>query len=166
MSSVASYTTTTVRPHSALEPWTRLPHTSRKERLVPFSPVPHRALRKYLSLRERFAQADQDASFITPEGRRMSRDALTHVFKRLGRRGGIPRLHPHLLRHSVAVAAIMNGAGQFAPKRILSYPNPNTTDHYVDFAQQHLAEWHRQFSPMARVNERKAQAQKQGKRRA
>ena len=137
----------------------------RKERLVPFSPATQRALRKYLTLREQFALDGQDAVFISPEGQRLTRDALTHAIKRLGRKAGIPRLHPHLLRHSAAVAAIMNGADQFALKRILGHSQLSTTDQYVDFAQQHLAARHKQFSPMSRVNERRTHAPKPRKRR-
>jgi integrase/recombinase XerD len=137
----------------------------KKDRLVPFSPATHRALRKYLNLRERFAADGQNALFISPEGQRLTRDALTHAMKRLGRRAGIPRLHPHLLRHSAAVAAIMNGADQFALKRILGHSQLSTTDQYVDYAQQHLAERHKQFSPMARINERRVRPSKPTKKK-
>lgn len=130
----------------------------KKERLVPFSPTTQRALRKYLTLRDRYALDGVGALFINAEGHRLTVSGLTQAVKRLGKRAGIPRLHPHLLRHSAAVAAIMNGADQFALKRILGHSQLSTTDVYVDYAQQHLAERHKQFSPMARVNERRAQA--------
>ncbi len=73
----------------------------------------------------------------------------------VGRRAGIPRLHPHLLRDSAAVAAIMNGANQFELKRILGHSTLSTTDSYMDYPQQHLAQQHRRFSPMAKVEERR-----------
>lgn len=133
----------------------------RKERLVPFSPATQRALRKYLTLREPFTLDGNEALFISPEGQRLTRNALTHAVKRLGDRAGIPRLHPHLLRHSAAVAAIMNGADQFSLKRILGHSQLSTTDVYMDYAQQHLADRHKQFSPMARINERRLSASRQ-----
>ncbi len=89
----------------------------------------------------------------------MTRDAVTHAFRRLGRRADIPRLHPHLLRHSAAVAAIMNGANQFELKRILGHSTLSTTDGYMDYAQQHLAQQHRRFSPMSQVNERRLRSE-------
>jgi site-specific recombinase XerD len=138
----------------------------KKERLVPFSPVTQRALRKYLTLREPYALDGQEALFISARGARLTRDAVSHAVKHLGQRAGIPRLHPHLLRHSAAVAAIMNGANQFELKRILGHAQLATTDGYMDYAQQHLAEQHKRFSPMARVNERRATTvRKQKKRR-
>ena len=138
----------------------------RKERLVPFSPTTQRTLRKYVTLRDQFALDGNDALFIGVDGHRLTVGALDQAIKRLGERAGIPRLHPHLLRHSAAVAAIMNGADQFALKRILGHSQLSTTDQYVDYAQQHLAERHKQFSPMARVNERRAAAPKAGAARA
>ena len=130
----------------------------KKERLVPFSPTTQRALRKYLTLRERYALDGGEELFISTEGHRLTVHGLNQAVKRLGQRAGIPRLHSHLLRHSAAVAAVMNGADQFALKRILGHSQLSTTDVYVDYAEQHLAERYKQFSPMARVNERRAQA--------
>lgn len=138
----------------------------KEERFVPFSAVTHRILRKYTEYRETWAPKDQEALFITSEGRRLDRHAASAVIKRLGQRAGIPRLHAHLLRHSAAVAALMNGADQFALKRILGHKQLSTTDGYVDYAREHLAEQHRRFSPMARVNERRVRMRPPaGKRR-
>lgn len=136
----------------------------KKERLVPFSPETHKALRKYLALREPFANGS-DALFIGADGQRMTRDAVTHAVKRLGKRAGIPRLHPHLLRHSAAVAAIMNGANQFELKRILGHSQLATTDGYMDYAQQHLAQQHRHFSPMSKVTVQRTPTLKRDKKR-
>jgi len=132
----------------------------KQERLVPFSPTTQRALRKYLTLRERFAFDDTEALFINVDGRRLTPGALNQAVKRLGIRAGIPRLHPHLLRHSAAVTMVMNGGDQFALKRILGHSQLSTTDGYMDYAQQHLAERHRQFSPMSKINERRTATSK------
>ncbi len=127
----------------------------RKERLVPFGPVVHKALRRYIALREPFAAEEAEALFITPEGRRLAPNALTLAIKRLGKRVGIPRAHPHLFRHSSAVAAVLSGANQFELKRILGHTQLSTTDGYMDYAQQHLAQRHKAFSPMAKISERR-----------
>ncbi len=130
----------------------------KKERLVPFGPATHRALRRYLVLRERFAPDGQDAVFISADGHQVTRDAITHAIKRLGQRVGIPRLHPHLFRHSAALAALLNGASQFDLKRMLGHTQLATTDGYVEQLEQMMGEQHRKFSPMARVNERRSRA--------
>ncbi len=49
----------------------------------------------------------------------------------------------------------MNGGDQFGLKRILGHSTLATTDGYMDYAQQHLAEQHKRFSPMSKVNERR-----------
>ncbi len=126
----------------------------KKERLVPFSRVTHRALHKYIELRAKFAIDGVKTFFITTDGQPLTVNGMRHALKRLGIRAGVPRLHPHLLRHSAAVASIMNGANQFELKRILGHTQLSTTDGYMDYAQQHLAEQHRQFSPMERLNHR------------
>lgn len=137
----------------------------KKERLVPFGPAVHKALRRYLALRESFVGEQPQAIFITREGQRLTTNALSHMIKRLGQRVGIPRAHPHLFRHSAAVAAVMNGANQFELKRILGHTQLSTTDGYMDYAQQHLAERHRRFSPMAKMSERRLPSKLQKKRR-
>lgn len=45
---------------------------------------------------------------------------------------------------------MMNGANQFELKRSVGHAQLATTDGYMDYAQQHLAEQHKRFSPMAR----------------
>lgn len=136
-----------------------------KERWVPFGPATYRALRKYLTMRAEYADSDCDALFLGKNRRRMNRGALTQVIKRLGVRAGIPRLHPHLLRHSSAVAYIMNGGDQSSLKRILGHEQLSTTDMYLDYAQQHLADQHKRFSPMGQVSEYVNSTSITGKRR-
>jgi site-specific recombinase XerD len=130
----------------------------RKERLVPFGPAVHKALRRYITLRESFVRDETQTLFITHDGRRLVPNALTLAVKRLGKKVGVPRAHPHLFRHSAAVAAVMNGANQFELKRILGHTQLGTTDGYMDYAKQHLAQRHRTFSPMAKISERRASA--------
>lgn len=124
----------------------------KKERIVPFSPETHKALRRYLKIRDATSEHNPQAFFVTRRGSRMRANPTTQEIKRLGKKAGIPRLHPHLLRHSSAVAYVMNGGDQFALKRILGHTQLSTTDLYMDYAQQHLAQQHQRFSPMARVD--------------
>ncbi len=137
----------------------------KKQRLVPFSRETQRALRKYLQHRPRFAVEGSTALFITPEGQRLTVNGMRHALKRLGVRTGIERLHPHLLRHSAAVAAVLNGASQFELKRMLGHEELSTTDVYMDLTEQMLADQHKKFSPMAKVNMRRATMPRATKKR-
>lgn len=124
---------------------------------MPFGAATHRALRKYLLLREPFAVDGEPAVFINTRARRLSDDATYHLIKRLGERAGIPRLHPHLLQHSAAVAYIMNGSSPFERKRMLGHKQLSTIDFYMEMAEAQLSQQHKKFSPMGKVNERRAQ---------
>ncbi len=137
----------------------------KKERLVPFGLHTQRAIRKYLTYRSRFAAEDCTALFITMQGQRVAPNGVHHALKRLGERAGVPRIHPHLLRHSAAVASVLNGANQFEIKRMLGHSSLTTTDEYMDYATQHLADQHKKFSPMAKVNVRRAAMPRATKKR-
>ncbi len=136
----------------------------RKQRLVPFSPATHKALRKYAKLRADVVEGNTNAFFVSIKGTRVEANPTTQGLKRLGKKAGIPRLHPHLLRHSMAVSAIMNGANQFEIKRILGHTQLSTTDGYMDYAQQHLAQQHKRFSPMAKVDDGRTAKKPNGNR--
>ncbi len=128
----------------------------KKQRLVPFSRQTGRAIRKYLNHRPRFAVEECNALFITSEGQRLTVNGMRHALKRLGERAGVERIHPHLLRHSAAVAAVLNGASQFELKRMLGHEELSTTDVYMDMTEQMLADQHKRFSPMSKVNVRRS----------
>lgn len=126
---------------------------ARKERLVPFSQATYKAIRRYLVLRDQYVDDPTcDALFITRNRQRMRQNTITQLVKKLGKRAGIPRLHPHLLRHSAAVAYLLNGGDPHSLRRILGHSELSTTDVYTSFAQQHLAQQHAKFSPMSRVD--------------
>ncbi len=135
----------------------------RKERFVPFGPTAHRALRRYISFRATFAREapdpHADALFLTDEGDRLTYNALYLAVRRLGRRAGVPRVHPHLFRHSSAVAYLMNGGDLGSLKDILGHENITTTQVYLDYNATHLSEQHRKASPLARVRDRPSNLQ-------
>jgi integrase/recombinase XerD len=137
----------------------------KKDRFEPFSVATHRALRRYLVLRERFALDGQTALFISAAGDTITRGALTQAVKRLGKRAGIPHVHPHLFRHFAAIAALENGTSQSEVSRFLGHSQVGTTDIYLKHITKKMGERHRQFSPMARVNAQRAQATERSRKR-
>lgn len=76
-----------------------------------------------------------------------------------------PGCAPRQSRISLVRAIHNGGANQFELKRILGHAQLATTDGYMDYAQQHLAEQHKRFSPLARVNERRTAAASKPKKR-
>lgn len=125
---------------------------ARKQRTVPFSVTTRKALRKYLVHRHEFVgDVPCDAFFLSKDRGPLTPEGLTRVIKRFGDRAGVPRLHAHLLRHSMGVAYIMNEGNQHALKRILGHSQLSTTDIYVDLAERQLQTLHTRHSPMDRI---------------
>ena len=62
--------------------------------------------------------------------------ALDHAIKRMGKRAGILRLHPHLLRHTAACLHLMRHHDPFALKSLLGHTTLTMTQHYVAAVSQ------------------------------
>ncbi len=61
----------------------------------------------------------------------LSDKALNYLFLRLGRRSGVPRLHPHLLRHTYACRYLLAHRDPIALKTMLGHTTLAMTNHYV-----------------------------------
>lgn len=66
----------------------------------------------------------------------LSVGALDHAIKRMGKRAGVPRLHPHLLRHTAACLHLMRHRDPFALKSLLGHTTLAMTQHYVAAVSQ------------------------------
>jgi len=66
------------------------------------------------------------------EYRRMKVKAIQDVFWRLGETAKIPnKIHPHLLRHTVATTMLRNGSELSKIQKMLGHSSPNTTQIYA-----------------------------------
>ncbi len=139
---------------------------SRRERLVPFSIKTAKALRKYLVKRAEF-MADEacEALFVGKQRDRMVVGALTQVIKRHGVRVGIPRVSPHLFRHSFVTQFLINGGNTSAAGRIAGHSSIEVTDGYAGLVTHHLTALHAAHSPMRDVQERRAAMPRATKKR-
>jgi integrase/recombinase XerC/integrase/recombinase XerD len=119
------------------------------ERVVPLGRTASRAVLRYLEhyRLEPFIPGDKHL-FLTIDGRPMSRNAVGAMVKRVGRRSGIDRLHPHLLRHTFAVRYLINGGDVFTLQKILGHKSLEMTRRYVRLANVDILDKHRVFSPM------------------
>jgi site-specific recombinase XerD len=65
-------------------------------------------------------------------GQPLSANYVRHLFKRLARKAGIEkRVHPHALRHSMAVDLMQEGAALDVISGQLGHEHPSTTDAYL-----------------------------------
>jgi integrase/recombinase XerC/integrase/recombinase XerD len=121
-----------------------------KERIVPFGAATQKALWRYQQQFRPEAELD-DHFFRTLDGRPMRGETLRSIIKRLGERSGVPRLHPHLCRHTFATRYLINGGDVFSLQQILGHSTLEMVRRYVNLASAHVAVQHRKFSPMDHV---------------
>lgn len=106
-----------------------------KERVVPFGAFTASVLRTYIE--EKKSWCPPLASFfVTVDGDQISDDTLKDVFRRLKDRAQIPRLHPHLLRHTFATKYLSNGGDIYTLQRILGHATLDMVKKYLHLSNQ------------------------------
>lgn len=79
-----------------------------------------------------------------------SHEGVRTSFRRISDATGI-HLHPHKLRHSFAVAWILNGGDSFTLQAILGHESQEMTSQYVKIAGMDASSQHSRHSPGDRV---------------
>jgi site-specific recombinase XerD len=120
-----------------------------KERIVPFGAAAQKSLWRYIH-HIRPEPQQTDCVFLTMDGTPFTRDGFRSVINRVGRRAAVPRLHPHLCRHTFATRYLINGGDVFSLQQILGHTTLEMVRRYVRLASAHVAVQHRKFSPMDR----------------
>ena len=81
-----------------------------KERIVAFGTTCQRALLNYVRhWRVGNEREEGETLFLCIDGHPMGAEALRSLAERLSKTAGIPRLHPHLIRHTYATRFLLNG---------------------------------------------------------
>jgi len=108
----------------------------KKERVVPFGSNTKKALWRYvIHFRPEVVSSSGDYLFLTLEGNPLSTNAVKLLFKRWGRRAGVPRVHAHLCRHTFATNFLLYNCGDvFRLQLILGHTTLNMVSHYVHLA--------------------------------
>jgi len=120
-----------------------------KPRLVPLGCRAADRLRAWWPLRAQWAKRD-DAVFIGPTGRRLSRTTIWRRVKRYARTAGITQnVTPHMLRHSFATHLLDNGADLRAVQEMLGHADIGTTQIYTHVSTERLSSAHKTFHPRA-----------------
>lgn len=122
-----------------------------KERLVPFCATTKKALLRYFTTFRPQPGEGVNNFFLSAEGLPWRYSGLLQAIKRLGKAAGVPRLHPHLLRHTFAVNYLMNGGDVMTLKMILGHTSLEVTQIYMHLAETHVQLQHSKFSPVARL---------------
>lgn len=122
-----------------------------KERILPVGGKAISALKRWLSVRNQFANEQEAAVFVSQRGSRLSRRSIQARLARWGIRAGADqRLHPHLLRHSFASHMLESSGDLRAVQELLGHADIATTQVYTHLDFQHLARVYDQSHPRAR----------------
>ena len=124
-----------------------------KERIVAFGATCQRWVIHYAyHFRVEPEQPRVDNFFLSIDGFPMSSSALRSLTERLSRTAGVPRLHPHLLRHTYATQFLLNGGDVFLLKQNLGHSTLVMVENYVHMASREAALRSEGFSPLDRYD--------------
>ncbi len=128
-----------------------------KERIVSSGTNCQRALLNY-DQHYRFANQGQEAEtfFLCIDGHPMGAEGLRSLTERLSKSAGVPRLHPHLVRHTYATRFLLNGGNLFLLQQNLGHTSLTMVQRYVHIASQMAAVVSQGFSPLDRVQQPRA----------
>ena len=91
---------------------------------------------------------DQTPLFVKDTLIPLQQSTVKDLFRKLKTRAGIPRLRPHLLRHSFATRYLGHGGDIYSLQQILGHTSLEMTKRYVHLIPSALAVCHAQFSPL------------------
>ena len=120
----------------------RVTGKGRKQRTIPFGDELEAVLKHYIEVRNKQAERQEDALFITKKGKRISgNDVYMIVKENLSLVTTMKKRSPHVLRHSFATALLNHDAGLENVRLLLGHESIETTEIYT----------HATFEQMKRV---------------
>ena len=126
-----------------------------KERIVAFGANCLKALSNYANhYRMENEEQKADTFFLCIDGYGMTPDALRSLTERLSKAAGVPRLHPHLMRHTYATRFLLNGGNVFLLQQNLGHTTLAMVQRYVHIASRMAAQVSQDFSPLDRFEMR------------
>lgn len=122
-----------------------------KTRIVPVGSHASQALRNWLHTRALIQGVDENALFITQQGRRITARAVQYRIKQWAIKQGInSNAHPHMLRHSFATHVLQSSGDLRAVQEMLGHANISTTQVYTHLDFQHLSKVYDAAHPRAK----------------
>jgi site-specific recombinase XerD len=120
-----------------------------KERVVTFGIDTKKALTRYLTNWR--PESDYPEVFLDLKGKPLCYNNLVHSVANFGKRIGIPRLHPHLCRHTMAVNYLMEHKDLVTLRHLLGHTDVKTTEMYLKLTDAQIMINSKQSSLMDRI---------------
>jgi integrase/recombinase XerC len=102
----------------------------RKDRKVPVGEKAQAAIARWLGEREALRPRDP-ALFVNARGQRLTARSVRRFVDAQAIRGGVPKTHPHALRHSYATHLLSSGADLRSIQELLGHASLTTTARYA-----------------------------------
>jgi site-specific recombinase XerD len=119
-------------------PWLHVPVGKlREDRYLPLHPQLVTLIDEY-----RTTHVDPEHSLLLPNerGGPLNRHGVTRMLNRAGRAAGLPHIHPHQLRHTLATQAINRGMSLEAIAAMLGHRSMDMTLRYAKIANRTVAD--------------------------
>lgn len=119
-------------------PWLHVPVGKlREDRYLPLHPQLVTLIDSY---RARHVPADHPLLLPRENGRPLDRHTVTRMINRAGAAAGLPHIHPHQLRHTLATQAINRGMSLEAIAALLGHRSLDMTLRYAKIASRTVAD--------------------------
>ena len=123
-----------------------------RPRPVPVSPKVRGLLMRYRDrYRPQTPPYPDEPFFLSEGGGALTPNALALMVRRLAKRANVPRLHPHLFRHSFATGWLRNGGDMETLRRILGHVDYRMVQRYLHLVEDDILLHHYVCSPMERL---------------
>ncbi len=122
----------------------------KKMRSIPVGRHAIKAIDKWLKIRKKMVNENEDALFISNRGKRISPRSVQERLKQWAIKQGLPsHVHPHMLRHSFASHMLESSGDLRAVQELLGHADISTTQVYTHLDFQHLAQVYDKSHPRA-----------------
>lgn len=91
--------------------------------------------------------------FVGRRGEARPSSGVLQIVRRLGKKSGLEgkRVSPHTLRHTFATMYVKEGGDAHSLQQMLGHTTTKMAEAYVNLVGRDLAEAHRKYSPVVRI---------------